>query len=126
MAVELDITKIGTGEIYNVGGDSLNFQIGRVAELVRDQIPNVTIHRIPDDPDHRSYHLSFEKFRECTGFMPMTDIPSGIADVREALTKGVVSGDDPTTNTLSWYRGLLEWERRIGEISINGQVLALP
>jgi hypothetical protein len=44
-------------------------------------------------------------------------------EIKQALERGVVSGDDPTTHTLGWYRSLIDWEKRIKELSINGRIL---
>jgi hypothetical protein len=44
-------------------------------------------------------------------------------EIKQALERGAVSGDDPTTHTLQWYRSLIDWEKRIKELSINGKIL---
>jgi nucleoside-diphosphate-sugar epimerase len=110
-------------EIFNVGGDDMNYQIQHLAQYVLDVIPNVTVHRIPDDPDRRTYNLSFAKIKQRLGFEPTTRVHEGIVEIKQALDRGVISGDDPTFYTLQWYRSLLEWDRRIKELVLHGRIL---
>ena len=111
------------GEIFNVGGDDMNYQIQHLAQFVLDVIPNVTVHRIPDDPDKRSYNLSFAKIKQRLGFEPAIRVHEGIVEIKQALDRGAVSGDDPTCFTLQWYRSLLEWDRRLQELVLHGRIL---
>jgi nucleoside-diphosphate-sugar epimerase len=110
------------GEIFNVGSDGLNYQIKNLAQFVQDVIPNVTIHRIPDDPDLRDYNLSFEKIGVTLGFETMVHVHEGIVEIKQALERGVIRGEDPRFYTLQWYKSLLEWEQRISTLTRNGQV----
>jgi nucleoside-diphosphate-sugar epimerase len=111
------------GEIFNVGGDSMNYQIQHLAQFVLDVVPNVMVHRIPDDPDKRTYHLTFDKIRQRLGFEPAIRIHEGIVEIKQALDRGAVSADDPTFYTLQWYRSLLEWDRRIKELTLHDRIL---
>jgi hypothetical protein len=47
---------------------------------VQDVIPNVTIHRIPDNPDVRDYNLSFAKIGETLGFDTPVRVHEGIVE----------------------------------------------
>jgi nucleoside-diphosphate-sugar epimerase len=111
------------GQIFNVGGDDMNYQIRQLAQFVRDVVSNTTVHLIPDDPDKRSYNVSFAKIRERLGFEPAVRVHEGIVEIKQALEKGTLSGDDPTFFTLQWYRSLLEWEGRVRELSLRGRIL---
>jgi nucleoside-diphosphate-sugar epimerase len=115
--------RLVAGEIFNVGGDDMNYQIQQLAQFVLDVIPNVTLHRIPDDPDKRTYNLSFAKIKQRLGFEPTIRVHEGIAEIKQALDRGVISGDDPTSYTLQWYQSLLEWDRRIKELVLHGRIL---
>jgi nucleoside-diphosphate-sugar epimerase len=114
---------IVAGEIFNVGDDGMNFQIKQLAQFVLDVIPNVKVHLIPDDPDKRSYNLAFGKIKRVLGFSAKTRVHEGIVEIKQALDRGLVSGDDPTCYTLQWYKSLIEWERRIKDLSIGGKLL---
>lgn len=114
---------IVAGEIFNVGDESMNFQIRQLAQLVLDVIPNVTVHNIPDDPDKRTYNLAFGKIRQRLAFEARTKVHEGIVEIKQALERGTVTGEDPTAYTLQWYRSLLEWEKRIEGLKIAGRLL---
>jgi nucleoside-diphosphate-sugar epimerase len=116
-------SELVAGQTFNVGDDGMNYQIRQLAQFVLDVIPNVTIHNIPDDPDRRTYNLSFAKIKQMLGFEARTEVHEGIVEIKQALERGIVSGDDPTCYTLQWYRSLFEWEKRIQDLSINGRLL---
>src|SRR5437763_57537 len=109
--VEDDRDRIA-GQTFNVGADDMNYQIRQLAQFVRDVVPNTTVHMIPDDPDKRTYNVSFAKIRQHLGFEPAVRVHEGVVEIKQALERGIVSGDDPTFFTLQWYRSLLEWEER--------------
>src|SRR5262249_16611316 len=114
---------IVAGETFNVGDEDLNYQIRDIAQFVLDAVPNTVVHVIPDDPDKRTYNLSFEKARRVLGFKPSRKIADGVAEIKHAIERGIVAGDDPTCYTLQWYKSLLDWEKRIKAMSLNGRVL---
>jgi nucleoside-diphosphate-sugar epimerase len=122
LALDAPAEKVG-GETFNVGSDQLNFKIKNLAQFVQDVIPNVTIHLIPDNPDFRDYNLSFKKIVDVLGFQPTIQIHEGIVEVKQALERGLLRGDDQRYYTLQWYQLLIEWEKRIAELSLNGRVL---
>ncbi len=115
--------EIVAGEIFNVGNESMNYQIRQLAQLILDVIPNVEVHNIPDDPDKRTYNLSFSKIRQRLGFQAKTKVHEGIVEIKQALERGLVDGDDPTCYTLQWYTALIGWQKRIESLSIDGKLL---
>jgi len=115
--------EIVAGETFNVGDESMNYQIRQLAQLVLDVIPNVEVHNIPDDPDKRTYNLSFSKIRQRLGFQAKTKVHEGIVEIKQALERGLVHGDDPTCYTLQWYTALIGWQKRIESLSIDGKLL---
>jgi nucleoside-diphosphate-sugar epimerase len=106
-------------DTFNVG--STNASIEQVATMVSQQCDGAALHRIPDDPDKRSYDVSFDKIA-LAGFKPKVSIRAGIAEVRQALINGSVC-DDETCHTLHWYRKLIEWDRRLTALRLNGRLL---
>lgn len=114
---------IVSGEIFNVGDEGMNYQIQQLAEFVLDVIPNVTVHNIPDDPDKRTYNLAFGKIKQRLGFTAKKTVHQGIVEIKEALDRGLVTGDDPTCYTLQWYRSLIEWQKRIDGLTLGGKLL---
>jgi nucleoside-diphosphate-sugar epimerase len=121
IALEAPAEKVA-GQTFNVGSDTLNYQIKNLAQFVQDVIPNVTIHRIPDNPDVRDYNLSFKKIADLLGFQPAVQIHEGVVEIKQALERGIIRGEDPRFYTLQWYKSLMEWEKRISSLSRNGRV----
>jgi nucleoside-diphosphate-sugar epimerase len=111
------------GEVFNVGSSDLNFQIKQLALFVLDVIPNVKIHTIPDDPDKRTYNVSFEKINKVLGYKTKIQVHEGIVEIKQALEKGILNPDDPTCYTLQWYKSLLSWDERIKDLSYNGSII---
>lgn len=122
MCLEAPLEKVD-GQVFNVGSSELNYQIKQLAKFVVDVIPNVQIHTIPDDPDKRTYNVNFEKIRNVLGFEASTHVHEGIVEIKQALEKGIIDPDDATCYTLQWYKSLLTWSKRIGELSYNGSII---
>jgi len=120
--VEEDRERVA-GQTFNVGGDDMNYQIRQLAQFVRDVVPNTTVHMIPDDPDRRTYNVSFAKIKQHLGFEPAIRVHEGIVEIKQALERGVLSADDPTCYTLQWYQSLLDWEQRINSLALRGRIL---
>ncbi len=111
------------GETFNVGSNDQNFQIKQLAQYVVNVIPNATIHRIPDDADNRSYNLNFDKISNTLGYKTEFNINDGIIEIKNALDKGILDPVDPTCYTLQWYKSLMDWSKRIKELSYNGEII---
>jgi nucleoside-diphosphate-sugar epimerase len=116
-------SELVAGQVFNVGDDQMNYQIRQLAQFVLDVIPNVKVHHIPDDPDKRTYNVSFAKIKQTLGFEARTRVHEGIVEIKQALERGQVSGDDATCYTLQWYKSLLDWQKRILGLSLNGKLL---
>jgi nucleoside-diphosphate-sugar epimerase len=111
-----------TGEVFNVGDDEQNYPVQRVATMVRDVLPGTTVEIVPDDPDKRDYHVTFEKIRRVLGFQVSATPYEGIVEVKQALERGLVE-DGPRTRTVEYYRYLLDAERVVRELSMDGSIL---
>jgi nucleoside-diphosphate-sugar epimerase len=73
------------GEIFNVGGESLNHRIDELGALVAEHVGNVEVARCEDSSDPRNYRVSFEKIRSVIGFVPERSVADGIREVAAAL-----------------------------------------
>lgn len=111
------------GQTFNVGCQGNQMTIRTLAGKVGYTFPGVKIHMIPDDPDIRSYHLSFDKLRKARPGQTFRTIEDGVWEIRGALTQGKISFTDPTTHTLNWYRSLLDWDKRLSELKLDGLLL---
>lgn len=122
LALEAPAEKV-SGQIFNVGTDCLNLTIQQVANVVHEEFPSAKMHLIPDDPDARSYNLSFKKIKDVLGFECHDSIQSAVIDIKNALINGKVDPNDPTCVTLAWYKELMAWEKRLDGLRLNGKIL---
>ena len=115
---ELDLIN---GEIFNVGYK--NFQVRGLAYIVRDKISNtINIEIAPDDNDKRNYKVNFEKFEKKIGFKAQVDVETGVEEIFRGLKSGRIESDK-RTNTVQWYKSILEAHKLIDEISLNGRII---
>ena len=108
-------------EIFNVG--HTNAQVLTVAYTIRETLPfPLQIEIAPDDPDRRNYRTSFAKAKERLGFAPARTIAEGTREIYEALKTGAVE-NAPMTSTVKWYRNLLEAQRLVDRVVLDGRLL---
>jgi nucleoside-diphosphate-sugar epimerase len=117
-----DARKIN-GQIFNVGSEENNYQLGPLAEKVAALVPRDVRIEWYGDPDRRSYRVSFDKIRSI-GYRTRHIAEDGVTELCDALAAGKV---DRTTKTitLDWYRELVAWHKRIREIEMYGGVLRI-
>ncbi|MCW5979918.1 MAG: dTDP-glucose 4,6-dehydratase [Bryobacteraceae bacterium] len=85
------------GEIYNIGGNCSLPNIEVVRRILRTTCkPERLMKTVRDRPGHdRRYALSSEKIRRETGWTPLVEFESGLAE------------------TIAWYRDNQDWVRRV-------------
>lgn len=105
---------------YNVG--RCNLTINELAKEVTAVAPWSKITRVTEAVDLRDYHVSFKKYERISSPMQYT-IRRGVEEVITALRNEEVRADDPTTVTLNWYRSLIEWDKRLSDIRLDGRLL---
>ncbi len=92
---ELLVAPAGTvrGEIFNVGSESMNFTKRQVVDLICEAVPGteVEVRDVSFGGDMRDVALDCTKIRQRLGFVPEIGIPEGIAEVRDAITSGLIS-----------------------------------
>lgn len=106
----------------NVGSDVLNYSISDIARIVRNELFDASISYLRDEPDNRSYHLSFKQLRDL-GLDCQFSVECGVNDIRYALDTGTIYGSDPSTVTLAWYKELMTWEDRLNKMRLNGRII---
>ena len=79
-----------SGEIFNVGSETLNHRLGDVGAAIRQLMPHVEVVR-ESNADSRNYRVSFEKIRSRLGFECETSLASGIREIHQQLEAGQVS-----------------------------------
>ncbi|MES1189042.1 MAG: SDR family oxidoreductase [Myxococcales bacterium] len=109
-------------EIFNVGSDDQNLRVRDVATLVASIVPNTKIEQVPSDADNRDYHVTFGKISKVLGYKTRYSVEAGAREVYEALVAGRTA-DHIRTRTLAFYKHLLDAERLVRELSINGKML---
>jgi nucleoside-diphosphate-sugar epimerase len=110
-------------ETFNVG--TSNHTIAEVAKKVAHEFPMARIMPIPDDPDKRSYSCSYRKISEAIddGYnLKSVTIDVEIDRMSKMLRDGTLK-DDPTCHTLQWYKSLMEWDKRLADIRLDGRIL---
>jgi nucleoside-diphosphate-sugar epimerase len=111
------------GQIFNVGSEENNYQLGPLAEKVATLVPRDVRIEWYGDPDHRSYRVSFDKIYSI-GYRAQYVAEDGVRDLCAALAAGKVERT-PKTITLDWYRELTAWHERIREIEMYGGMLRI-
>lgn len=119
--LESDPEHVG-GEIFNVG--TTNMQVIGIAYTVREQIPfPIDMQVVPDDPDKRDYNVSFEKIGRVLGWRPLHQPADGVMEIYEALKTGQLAAE-PWTHTVGWYKRLIEAEKLMEQLLLNGHLLS--
>jgi len=109
------------GQIFNVGSERNNYQLGKLAQIVAQTLPEEVEIEWYGDPDHRSYRVSFDKI-EGIGYAAQRGAEDGVNEIREALeTNGL--DKMPTTITLTWYQELVKWHKIIKEVEMYGGIV---
>jgi nucleoside-diphosphate-sugar epimerase len=88
MAMEAPVGLV-SGQIFNVGSYKLNYSLGELADKIREQIPDLVVEHKEND-DKRNYRVSFDKIHSTLGFVCLTKLEEGIAEVRRAIESGAV------------------------------------
>lgn len=117
----LAVGEIDKADTFNVGANDMNCSIEQLAAIVSREFPFAAVHRIPDDPDKRSYHVAFDAIARL-GYRTTFTVAAGIREIRNALVDGVIA-DDETGHTLDWYKKLIAWDQRLGKLRLDGRIL---
>ncbi len=110
-----------SGQIFNVGSNDGNYQIGKLGETVASVLPKDIQIEWYGDPDRRSYRVSFDKIKSL-GFTTTLRAEDGVREVYEALESGKID-KTPETMTLEWYESLVKWHRVIKEVELHGGII---
>jgi nucleoside-diphosphate-sugar epimerase len=110
------------GQRFNVGSNEQNYQIMQAAELVAKGLNKQFDFEWYGEPDHRSYQVNFDKIKETLDFTPDWTADKGAAEIAIALQSGMVELTE-TSRTVNWYIKLIEWEKRIQDLSIDNKIL---
>lgn len=112
--------KIG-GQLFNVGSKENNYQLGKLAEIVKNTVPRPVEIEWYGDPDHRSYQVGFDKIN-ALGYRAQLVAEDGVRELCVALEAGKVDKTKATL-TLEWYKELISWNDRIKQVAIDGAII---
>ena len=115
-------TKINK-QIFNVGSEENNYQLGSLAEKIVNIIPREIRIDWYGDADRRSYRASFKKI-DALGFKAQHVAEDGVRELCVALECGKVDRSTKTI-TLDWYRELTAWHERIRGVEMYGGILTI-
>ena len=93
-------------EIFNIGKDDLNLSIDSIYEKINNTLGGSFEKNWYGEPDHRSYHVSFQKSRD---LLPRIEYPKFFDEV-EKISQYIHDNeiDETKSNTLKWYQQLLK------------------
>ena len=75
-----------SGQIFNVSNTGGNYQIIKLANIVKDCLPGTSIEIIPENPDKRSYRVISEKIRKALGWNADISAEDGIEELSAFLS----------------------------------------
>ena len=85
--LESPISKVGN-QVFNVGGNTENYLVSQVGEIVKECIPNIKVETIEGVEDKRSYKVSFDKIERELDFHVNKRVKDGVMEIKEALESG--------------------------------------
>ena len=83
-----------SGEVFNVGSNEQNHQVGTLGEMVAEVYEGLEIETIPQTPDLRDYRVNFDKIHRILNYEVGWQIRDGIAGIRDALEKGLIANHE--------------------------------
>ena len=81
-------TESVSGEVFNVGSNSLNCQKIQLADLIKKHLPDIRIDTKESAVDPRSYRVSFDKIERVLGFRATRGLEEGIEELIERIESG--------------------------------------
>lgn len=114
------------GEIFNVGGNNNNYQLGPLGDIVAAEVSKQINTPVKvewyGDVDHRSYKVSFNKIETILQWTPKWDATLGSKEIVEKLVSGELDKSLQTI-TLDWYKELEKWRQIIKDVELHGGML---
>lgn len=124
--IEFEDTDKINGEVFNVGGNHLNYRIGDLGNIVKKLIEEYTKKKVEiewyGDPDRRSYLVSFDKIKRVLSWEPVKKVENGIEEIIHKLESGVLEKTSQTI-TLEWYTQLEYWYKIIKNVVMYNGIL---
>jgi len=87
--LEANLQDVGN-QVFNVGSDSQNYQIDKVAEIIGAALGGIPISRDNSNLDARDYRVSFSRLNKALGFESRQTIDGAARVILEKLQSGVI------------------------------------
>lgn len=116
--------KVISGEIFNIGSNRNNYQIGELAETIAAALPIDVKIEWYGDTDQRSYRVDFTKVEKLLEWQAKFTAADGASQVYYALENGTLEKTEQTI-TLDWYKKLIEWQNIIKQVDMYGGILEM-
>lgn len=104
-----------SGEILNAGDDRLNYTLGQIAAIIRDEFPGTRVETV-ENTDRRNYRVSFAKIRERVGFEATRTIEDGVRELKQALEAGLIG------NYQNAFYSNIQFIRERGKVDSGNEV----
>ncbi len=111
-----------SGQIFNVGSDEQNYQMGNIAENIIEAIGKECKLELGDTNDHRSYITSFKKIKDSLEFSPKYTIADGANEIYNGLSNNEIDSSMKTI-TLDWYKHIQTDSTLFNNLQINNEIL---
>lgn len=89
LVLEAPLEIVG-GQIFNVGSNDQNYQIGQLGDLVQKVFPDVVIETVPQTPDLRDYYVNCDKIATSLGYYVDRSVEDGVREIKDAIVSGLV------------------------------------
>ena len=93
LALEAPVESV-RGQVFNVGSNEQNYQIGQLADLIREAIPHVVVETTDVPPDLRDYHVNFDKIKRALGYEVQRSVADGVCEIYQAIVSGQIPDPD--------------------------------
>ena len=87
--LESSLQDVGN-RVFNVGSDSQNYQIDKVADIIGTALGGIPIVKDNSNLDSRDYRVSFSRLKRTLGFVPQQTIGHAACEVVEKLRSGAI------------------------------------
>ena len=88
-SLESDLASVA-GEVFNIGGNSLNYTLRDVGEMIQKMVPSAELLELGANADRRNYRVDFSKVHRVLKYLPKWTLEEGIAQVIDAIRSGKV------------------------------------
>ncbi len=109
-------------QTFNVGSNDQNYQVIQIANIIKELLPATEILMVPDDPDKRTYNVTFDKISKELGFKAKFAARDAAKEIVEALNYGVIDPADARTRTIEHYKFLMKVEDTMAQLAKNGRI----